>query len=93
MRKRRRQHGHPELTPEGTLPLTALHVGEAGFVRDLHLHDHATAQKLLALGIVPGARLKVVQRFPTYVITIGFTQIAIDHHLARAIRVEPDTEI
>lgn len=92
MRKRHRQHGYPDEVPDGTLPLTALRVGEAGFVRELRLHDKTVAQKLLALGVVPGARVKLVQRFPTYVILIGFTQIAIDHHIARSVRVEPDTE-
>ncbi|MGC8783972.1 MAG: FeoA family protein [Armatimonadota bacterium] len=92
MRKRRRHRGQPEELVEGTLPLTALYVGEAGIVRELRLHDHTVAQKLLALGVVPGARVKVVQRFPAYVLQIGFTQIAIDHHLAGAVRVEPDTE-
>jgi Fe2+ transport system protein FeoA len=92
MRRRRRQRGHPEETAEDTLPLTALRAGEAGYVRELRLHDHTVAQKLLALGVVPGAHVKVVQRFPAYVLQIGFTQIAIDHHLAKAVRVEPDTE-
>lgn len=92
MRKRHRQRGHPEEPTEGTLPLTALHVGEAGIVRELRLQDHTVAQKLLALGVMPGVHVKVIQRFPAYVLQIGFTQIAIDHHLARAVRVEPDTE-
>lgn len=92
MRKRHRRRGHPEEAVEGTLPLTALRVGEAGYVRELRLHDHTVAQKLLALGVVPGTRVKVVQRFPAYVLQVGFTQIAIDHRLARAVRVEPDTE-
>jgi DtxR family Mn-dependent transcriptional regulator/ferrous iron transport protein A len=50
------------------------------------------AQKLIALGVVPGARLKILQRFPAYVIQIDFTQIAIDHHLAKAVRVQPDAD-
>ncbi len=92
MRKRHRHRIHHERAPDGTLPVTALHVGEAGYVRDLRLHDHALVQKLLTLGVTPGSRLKVIQRFPTYVLQIGYTQIAIDHHLAYAIRVQPDTE-
>jgi len=92
MPKRHRQRGHPEEAAEDTLPLTALRVGEAGTVRELRLHDHTVAQKLLALGVVPGVCVKVVQRFPVYVLQIGFAQIAIDHHLAKAVRVEPDTE-
>ena len=92
MRKRHRQRGHAEESAEDTLPLTALRVGEAGTVCELRLHDHTIAQKLLALGVVPGVRVRVVQRFPVYVLQIGYTQIAIDHHLAKAVRVEPDTE-
>lgn len=92
MRRRHRQRGHPEEPEEGTLPLTALRVGEAGIVCELRLHDHAVAQKLLALGVMPGVRVKVVQRFPAYVLQIGFTQIAVDHQLAKAVRVELDTE-
>ncbi|GIV19123.1 MAG: hypothetical protein KatS3mg023_0874 [Armatimonadota bacterium] len=92
MRKRHRQRGHPEEAAEGTLPLTALRVGEAAYVSELRLHDHTVAQKLIALGVIPGTRVKVVQRFPAYVLQVGFTQIAIDHHLATAVRVEPDTE-
>jgi len=93
VRKRHRQRGHREEPIAGTLPLTALQVGESGTVRELRLHDHTVAQKLLALGVVPGAHVKVVQRFPAYVLQIGFTQIAIDHPLAHAVRVEPDTEV
>ncbi len=92
MRRRHRHRVHHEKAPDGTLPLTALHAGEAGYVRELRLHDHALAQKLLTLGVVPGARVKVIQKFPAYVLQIGYTQIAIDHHLAHAVRVEPDTE-
>ena len=72
--------------------MTALRVGEAGYVRELRLQDHTLAQKLIVLGVVPGARVKILQRFPAYVLQIDFTQIAIDHHLARAVRVQPDTE-
>lgn len=92
MRKRHRQRGYPDEVPDGTLPLTALRVGEAGSVREQRLQDTTVVQKLLALGVVPGARVKLLQRFPTYVILIGFTQIAVDRHIARAVRVELDTE-
>lgn len=61
-------------------------------MRAIRLHDYLLAQKLLTLGIVPGARVKVIQRFPAYVVQIGYTQIAIDHQLAHAVHVEPDTE-
>ncbi|MCS6829098.1 MAG: FeoA family protein [Armatimonadota bacterium] len=93
MRSRHRQHEHPDESADGTLPLTALHVGEAGTVREVRLHDHLAARKLLALGVVPGVHVKVIQRFPAYVLQIGYTQIAIDHHLAKAVRIEPDTEV
>lgn len=90
MRRHRRHQRH--FAEDGTIPLSALSVGEAGFVRELRLHNAALARKLLVLGVVPGARVKMIQRFPTYVIQIGFTQIALDQHLAMVVRVQPDTE-
>jgi Fe2+ transport system protein FeoA len=90
--KRQRKREHLKDAQEETLPLTALRVGASGYVRELHLQDQMLAQKLIALGVVPGARLKILQRFPAYVIQIDFTQIAIDHHLAKAVRVQPDAD-
>lgn len=90
--RRFKRCGQPESPPDGTLPLTALRVGEGGYVRQLPATDPPLAQKLLALGVMPGAFVKVIQRFPAYVLQVGYTQIAIDHQLARCIWVQPAPE-
>ncbi len=43
--------------------------------------------KLMALGVMPGAVLKLLQRFPAYVIQLGYTQLAIDKETAASIVV------
>ncbi|MCS6950152.1 MAG: ferrous iron transport protein A [bacterium] len=83
----RRRHGSQNQA-RSDLPLVALHVGEVATIRELRVQDPTIAQKLLALGVVPGARVRVVQRFPAYVLQIGFTQIAIDQQIAKAVHVD-----
>lgn len=46
-------------------------------------------RKLAALGVMPGATLRLVQKFPTCVLQIGYSVIALDHQLASQIEVEP----
>ncbi|MDW8290166.1 MAG: FeoA family protein [Armatimonadota bacterium] len=92
MPQQHRRHGRSKQLSGSDLPLAALRVNEVATVRELQTHDPAIAQKLLALGVIPGARVRVVQRFPAYVLQIGFSQIAIDHQIARAVRVQLESE-
>ena len=41
----------------------------------------------MALGIMPGATLQLLQRFPAYVVQLGYTQLAIDKETAASIMV------
>lgn len=86
--------GTPEASPvmPGILPLSALTVGEAGFIAELRLPDDDTSRKLMSLGLLPGVRVKVVQRQPMTVVQVVFSQIALDRTLASAIWVHPDIE-
>lgn len=71
------------------LPLTQLPTGAlARIVRVVTDHD-GHWRKLSALGTVPGARLYLQQRFPTYAIRVGLSTIAVDTQLASLIYVEP----
>ncbi len=67
-------------------PLTDLAAGEEGTVSCLEAEGSAVA-KLAALGILPGARLRLVQRYPAFVFRIGFGEVAIDRTLAATVRV------
>jgi Fe2+ transport system protein FeoA len=67
--------------------LTTLGRGEWGAVTCLEEPWTAEAAKLAALGILPGVRLRVVQRSPAWVLKVGRTELALDQRLAGRIRV------
>ena len=67
-------------------PLTALSPGEEATVSCLDAGDRAVA-RLAALGILPGVRLRLVQRYPTFVFRVGYAEVAIDHALASMVHV------
>jgi len=69
--------------------LTQLRTGDtARIVRIIHDAD-GHWRKLTALGVVLGATVRLVQKFPTCVLQIGYSMIALDHMLASQIEVEP----
>lgn len=47
------------------------------------------ARRLMAVGVVPGACLRVLRRSPAYVFSVGNSLFAVDAELAAHIRVEP----
>lgn len=69
------------------LPLALLGTGSCAVV--LSIDDSSTHErsKLMALGIVPGVDLRLIQKFPSYVVTVGFTQLALDKETAGLIHV------
>jgi Fe2+ transport system protein FeoA len=67
--------------------LTALKAGDHAAVSCLEEPWTTDAAKLAGMGVLPGVRLVLVQRYPGYVIQMGRTQIAIDQRLAERVRV------
>ncbi len=68
--------------------LASLDVGQAGVVVRV-LRDNADrAERLRALGVTPGARVRVLQRFPGFVFECDQTELAVEPVVARAILVE-----
>jgi Fe2+ transport system protein FeoA len=45
-------------------------------------------RKYLAMGLVPGAEITLVQRFPAYVFEMGYSQFAIDREMASIVLVK-----
>lgn len=64
-----------------------LRQGDAAQLCSFELMDVRHARKLLALGILPGATVKVMQVFPCYVIQMDNAQFALDFAIAGQIRV------
>lgn len=70
-----------------SIPVTLLGDGERGRVTCLETPDGPAARKLLALGILPGIEVAVLQRKPAFVLRSGHTDLALDSALASQIRV------
>ncbi len=64
-----------------------LKVGETARVAYFSTREHARLLKLSALGISPGASLKLIQKWPAYVIQCEETEIALEPEVAQNIYV------
>ncbi|MEM7590670.1 MAG: FeoA family protein [Cyanobacteria bacterium P01_A01_bin.83] len=56
-------------------------------VAKLRTKEAIVRRKLMALGITPGSSLTVEQRFPSYIVKVGYTRAALDQELAASIFV------
>jgi Fe2+ transport system protein FeoA len=70
--------------------LTTLRTGDRAAVSCLEEPWTGDAARLAALGVLPGVRLRLVQRSPAYVLQLGRSQIAVDRELASRIRVRQE---
>ena len=71
----------------GVVPLTEFKSGQEGEIAYLLTEDNKKMQKLMAMGVLPGNRIMLVQSFPSYIFRVGFSEFAIDTALAREIFV------
>ena len=68
-------------------PLSELQEGQRGHIAYIHAHDHSHLQKLIAMGVLPGASISLLRRSPSFVFEIGYSQFAVDEGIAADIRV------
>jgi len=71
----------------GVVPLTELKPNEEGEIAYIQTEDNKKMQKLMAMGVLPGNRIRLLQSFPSYVFTVGYSEFAIDTNMAREIFV------
>ncbi|RJR43187.1 MAG: hypothetical protein C4576_15165 [Desulfobacteraceae bacterium] len=69
------------------LPLKDMGTKDRGTIAYLSTNDEGRLQKLMAMGALPGLRIAVIQKFPSYVFQLGHSQFAIDSELAEGIYV------
>jgi len=68
-------------------PLSQLALGQKGKVAYIYAPESSQLQKLMAMGILPGAPVSLIQSFPSYVFQVRQTQFAVDKEIADAIYV------
>lgn len=69
------------------VPLSEMRPQEKGIVAYLAATQQQDLQKLTALGVLPGQKVRLLRRFPAYVFEMGHSQYAVDTELARHIYV------
>jgi DtxR family Mn-dependent transcriptional regulator len=68
-------------------PLSQLAQGHKGKVAYIYAPELSKLQKLMVMGILPGAPISLIQSFPSYVFQAGQTQFAVDKEIADAIYI------
>ena len=68
-------------------PLTALKAGQKGKVAYIHTGNDKKLQKLMAMGVLPGMKISLLHKIPSYVFQVGHTQVAVDKEMASDIYV------
>ena len=81
-----RRRGAPAAGPRA---LPDLPTGAAGTISRIEAADPSRLVKLSNLGLMPGARVRLVQKVPAVVVEVGETTVALDAAVARHILVEP----
>jgi DtxR family Mn-dependent transcriptional regulator len=76
---------YKESIDKGISSLVNLRINQKAKVAHVHTGDHKKLQKLMAMGVLPGMSISLIQKFPSYVFQIGQSQFAVDKALAECI--------
>lgn len=71
----------------GVVSLTEFKSGQEGEIAYIQTDDSKKMQKLMAMGVLPGNKIMLVQAYPSYIFRVGYSEFAIDTNLAREIFV------
>lgn len=67
--------------------LSELDVHQKGKVAYIYTKDNSILQKVIAMGILPGMAISLIQKYPSYVFQVGQSQFAVDKEIASVIYV------
>jgi DtxR family Mn-dependent transcriptional regulator len=73
----------------GVVPLTELKPGQEGRIAYIQTEDNSKMQKLVAMGVLPGYGILLLQSFPSYIFRVGYSEFAVDAEMAREVFVAP----
>ena len=79
---------HLRSRSDGVKSLAALEPGESGTVHHVAAHRGGRVDRLLALGVTPGASIVVLQTSPGIVFLCDQTELAIERSVAESILVK-----
>ncbi len=74
-------------TPRLVSTLSQLVPGQKSKVAYIYAPESNKLQKLMAMGMLPGAAVTLIQSFPSYVFQVSQTQFAVDKEIADAIYI------
>ena len=72
-------------------PLNEVEPGKGGEVAYIQMGDAGHLQKLMAMGVLPGGKIRLVRNSPSYVFECGYSQFAVDEAIAAEIYVRLNT--
>ncbi|MDO8662968.1 MAG: FeoA family protein [Candidatus Omnitrophota bacterium] len=67
--------------------MTNLKVNQRGKITRVNTRDLKKLKKIMAMGVLPGMPVILIQKFPSYVFQVGQSQFAVDKELAECICV------
>lgn len=76
-----------KITKRLVVSLQELIPGEGGKISYINTKDSESLKRLVSMGILPGNKIKLVSRFPSYVFEMGESSFAVDRELAAQIFV------
>ena len=74
---------------DGVRALSAMRAGDRGVVVAIEARESGRVDRLLSLGVTPGARVTVLQMFPGVVFQCDQTELAVERGVADAILIGP----
>lgn len=80
---------HLAFSSNGVRPLTRLVAGRPAEIVEIAKAGEARTEKLISLGVTPGARVTVLQTFPGVVFLCDQTELAVERGVAESILVRP----
>jgi DtxR family Mn-dependent transcriptional regulator len=69
------------------LPLSELSPGQNAKIVFITTPHHKRFDRLVNLGVIPGGKIKLIQKIPSYLLKVGSTEVAIDDEIASEIFV------
>ena len=76
-----------QTVPRLIASLADLRPGQSGIIAYIQMKNPNRLQKLMAMGVLPGERITLLRRMPSYVFQVGFSQFAVDEEIASDIYV------